>query len=97
MRDAHGKLVEYAKHNSGAEDAGEWCIWSAERSASFFFFLFFSNPNKKTVLMRFNVIIVGKHLTNEFFLKNLLIYIVFFYNHSRIMHIKFLIPLPFSR
>lgn len=40
MRDAHGKLVEYAKHNSGAEDAGEWCIWSAERSASFFFFFF---------------------------------------------------------
>lgn len=33
----------------------------------FFFFLFFSNPNKKTVLMRFNVIIVGKHLTNDFF------------------------------
>lgn len=48
MRGAHGKLVEYAKHNSGAEDAGEWCIWSAERSASFFFFfLFFGNPNKK--------------------------------------------------
>lgn len=58
MRDAHGKLVEYAKHNSGAEDAGEWCIWSAERSASFFFFLLFlwQPKQKKTVLMRFNVI-----------------------------------------
>lgn len=57
MRDAHGKLVEYAKHNSGAEDAGEWCIWSAERSASFFFFFFsLATQTKKTVLMRFNVI-----------------------------------------
>lgn len=57
MRDAHGKLVEYAKHNSGAEDAGEWCIWSAERSASFSSsFLWLPKQKKKTVLMRFNVI-----------------------------------------
>lgn len=47
MRDAHGKLVEYAKHNSGAEDAGEWCIWSAERSASFFIFSFLWQPKQK--------------------------------------------------
>lgn len=47
MRDAHGKLVEYAKHNSGAEDAGEWCIWSAERSASFFFFFSLATQTKK--------------------------------------------------
>lgn len=33
-----GWLVEYAKHNSGAEDAGEWCIWSAERRVGFFLF-----------------------------------------------------------
>lgn len=60
-----GWLVEYAKHNSGAEDAGEWCIWSAERRVGFFFFLIIKKAATIQVLMRFIVTLVGKHLTND--------------------------------